>query len=129
MHITIFYLSISLSVSPLLLLCFLLCPFLCVCLSVSLYLSLSASLYLLSSSLHIVDISLDATGKVKNLAVTLDDNLSMSFLSAVFVKILMFNLEKLPALEIVQTRQWLPLVTFLSFNRGCACRNLKQISV
>ena len=42
-------------------------------------------------SLHINDVSLEATDKVKNLGVTIDKNISLSFLSALSVKILMFN--------------------------------------
>ena len=55
--------------------------------------------HLQSPSLHIDDISLEA--KVKKLGVTIDNNFSMSFLSAPSVKTLMFNLKKLPAWEIV----------------------------
>ena len=45
-------------------------------------------------SLHIGDISLEATDKVKNLGVTIDKNLSMSFfISSLSVKIIIFNLD------------------------------------
>ena len=57
--------------------------------------------HLPSPSLYIDDISLEAMDKVKNLGVIINKNLSVYFLSALSVKILMFNLEKLPALDIV----------------------------
>ena len=46
----------------------------------------SITKHLSSSSLHIEDISLESRDKVKNLGVTIDNNLSMSFLSALSVK-------------------------------------------
>ena len=57
--------------------------------------------HLPSASLHIDDISLEETHKDKDLVVTIDNNFSMSFLSAISVKVPMYYLEKFPAKEII----------------------------
>ena len=56
--------------------------------------------HLPSTSLHTDDISLQAMDEVKNLASPLIVIFLCRFSSALSVKIPMFNLEKLPALEI-----------------------------
>ena len=59
--------------------------------------------HLPSPSIHIDDISLEATDKLKHLGVTIDKILSLSFfISSLSVKVLMVNFKKLPALDIVQ---------------------------
>ena len=83
--------------------------------------------YVLSPSLHINDISLETTDKVKNLGVTIDKNLSLSCFISSLCKKSYVQLRKIAS--ILTTEVTKTLVTSLVLSRLDACRNLKEISV